>query len=172
MNNDIFLSERLQSEVSKNYELKVLRNTTTLDFINSYIKSSGEITDELKEAAFRYIMAQNGIVTQLYTNTNFSNITSKTIDNIYKQIQSSAQNNFATFYQSYKRKLNGFTEEFRMNSYRDLKIAYSIYRKSNNNQWDLDFEQITEKEMTNLYNVLTNSKDNNGNEQEKQITDI
>ena len=169
MNNDSFLSQRLQSEISKNYELKVLRNTTTLDFINSYIKSSGEITDELREAAFRYIMAQNGIVTQIYTNSNFSRISNETIDNIYRQIQSSALNNFASFYQSYIRKLNGFAEEFKMNSYRDLKIAYSIYRKSNDNKWNLDFGQITEKEMTNLYNILTNTKNNNGKQQEKEI---
>lgn len=157
-----FLSSRLQSTISSNYELKQLKNETANKFINIYENNKGKITPELKEAACRYDIAHSGILEYQFEQSQFDAITNEKIEEIHKIIKKNAKSNFINFYKSYRRKIEiGYRKEFIDNALKDLKVAYSIYRKSNNPFWNLTSSQITETEMENLYNLFEEIKKDN-----------
>lgn len=161
-----FASFRLESTRKSIYNLKTQKNFKSRKFIDAY--SNEELTPELQKATFEYIIAHKGIT--MYSNPEgaISNITSKEVEQAYQTIQLSALDRFIYFYESYQRKLSKYSQEYIDNSFQDLKTAYHVYRKLNNVGWDLEDFQISESEMTNLYNILTNTKTTNSLE-EKQI---
>lgn len=77
---------------------------------------------------------------------------------MYEEIKQNAGTKFIEFYDSYRRKIDmQYFQEYIDNALRDVKMAYQIYRKSNNPEWDSPSEQISITEMENLYSVLTNT---------------
>lgn len=65
----------------------------------------------------------------------------------------------------------GYTEDFVQNALSDVKVAYSTYRKVNNPDWNLKESQITENEMTNLYNILVPREQDNTQAQTEIVKD-
>ena len=85
-------------------------------------------------------------------------ITDTQIEDVYEKIKQNAGTRFIEFYDSYRRKIDmHYFQEYVDNALRDVKMAYQIYRKSSNPDWDSPAEQISISEMENLYSVLTNT---------------
>lgn len=166
---DNFWSARLNSTRINNYALKQQKNKSAKAIVTIYLNNKGEITQNLRTTAFLYNRICSGILDTNLTEDNISKITDEQINDIFLEIKSNADKNFIRFYESYRRKIDkGYTKEFVCNALSDLKTAYATYRKLNNSSWNLQDSQITENEMTNLYNILTQNKQQNSNSKQKE----
>lgn len=150
-----FASARLDSIRINKYLLKHNKNEYKYLFLATYLNSKGEVTENLKKATFLYKRAHMGSLDTHITDTSLEEISDEEINDIYKEIKEGAFRNFIEFYESYRRKIDkSYDQDIIDNAFGDLKTAYSTYRIVNNPLWNLKKEQITEKEMTNLYNIL------------------
>ena len=154
---DNFTRARLESQRKKQYMVKCLKNNTTKEFIYRYFQTKDtDNLDDLRKATFAYTEARKGNLDFHLNTLGFINIDDDEINRVLLEIKANSSANFKYFYESYRRKLDrGYTSEFVDNALKDLKVAYQAYRKLQNSQWNLEAGQITEKEMENLYNILT-----------------
>ena len=157
---DNFTRARLESKRKKQYMVKCLKNNTTKEFIYTYFQvRNTDNLDDLRKATFAYVESRKGNLDFHLNTLGFMNIDNEEINRVLSEIKANSSANFKYFYESYRRKIDkGYTSEFADNALKDLKVAYQTYRKLQNPQWDLESSQITEKEMENLYNILTNTK--------------
>ncbi len=150
-----FTSARMESTRINKYLLKQLKNKSAKAVLEIYMNSKGEITPKLKKATCLYIRAHSGSLDTEITDAALEKITDKEINEVYGKIKNGASENFVKFYESYRRKLDeGYNQDCIDNAFADLKTAYSAYRMANNPLWNLEEEQITQSEMSNLYNIL------------------
>ena len=163
-----FASARLESIRINKYRIKHLKNKVSRDLIFEFLKSKGELTEKLRLLIAKYEMLKKGILSNDFSDSELGKITSEQLNKIYEEITSNANLNFMRFYDSYMRKIDlKYNQEIIDNSLNDLKIAYSTYRKCQNPSWNLTEGQITESEMKNLYNILSQNKIKEQSEQKK-----
>lgn len=152
---DNFTSARMESTRINKYLLKQFKNKSEKSFLTIYINSKGEVTPNLKRVACLYVKAHSSSLDTYITDDSLEKITDEQINEIYGKIRDGASKNFVKFYESYRRKIDkSYNRDIIDNAFGDLRTAYSTYRMANNPLWNLEEEQVTEDEMSNLYNIL------------------
>lgn len=152
---DNFASARMESTRINKYLLKQFKNRSSKAFLKIYLNNKGEVTSSLKKAACLYTRAHSGSLDTYITDGSLDKITDEQINEIHEEIKEGVSKNFVKFYESYRRKIDkSYNQDIVDNALGDLKTAYSTYRMANNPLWNLEESQITEDEMTNLYNIL------------------
>lgn len=158
---DNFTRARLEGIRKNKYMLKHLKNKIAKDFLTVYGEANKGEINKLKELTYMYNLLCEGNLNICPSTFDLEKISQSEIQDVYLGIRNIANNNFIYFYESYLRKIEReYEQKYVENALGDLKNAYYIYRKANNSAWNLDENQITKDEMTNLYNILTEKTKN------------